>query len=163
LIESQNLGQDTAAFNPLATGLCMWKRRSTQWLFIFGAWTLPGLYFAIQVYLQHAYENQPITLGQALLRGGVFWLLWVVSSPLILWLARTFPILRKEWLDGLLFHLPAGFIFSFAHLLLYVVISSWLTSGSWPHSVSELLADFQPVFLSSFAWWSLIYWTILIA
>src|SRR5262245_43472865 len=141
----------------------MWQRSSTQWLFIFGAWTLPGLYFAIQVYLQHAYESRPITLTQALLRGVVFWLLWVVSSPLILWLARTFPIPRKEWLDGLLFHLPAGFIFSFAHLLLYVVVSSWLTNGSWPHSVAELLAEFQPVFLSSFAWWSLVYWTILIA
>ena len=80
----------------------MWQRRSTQWLFIFGAWTLPGLYFAIQVYLQHAYEARPITLTQALLRGIVFWLLWVVSSPLILWLARTFPIPRREWLDGLL-------------------------------------------------------------
>lgn len=141
----------------------MWQRRSTQWLFIFGAWTLPGLYFAIQVYLQHAYENRPISLGQALLRGLVFWLLWVVSSPLILWLARTFPIPRKEWLDGLLFHVPAGFIFSFAHLLLYVVISSRLGSGAWPDSVSVLLAEFQPVFLSSFAWWSLIYWTILLA
>ncbi|MGE0130646.1 MAG: sensor histidine kinase [Blastocatellales bacterium] len=141
----------------------MWRRRSTQWLFIFGAWTLPGLYFAIQVYLQHAYESRPITLTQALLRGVVFWLLWVVSSPLILWLARTFPIPRKEWLDGLLFHMPAGFIFSFAHLLLYVVISTRLGGGEWPGSLSALLAEFQPVFLSSFAWWSLIYWTILLA
>jgi LytS/YehU family sensor histidine kinase len=82
---------------------------------------------------------------------------------LILWLARTFPIPRREWLDGLLFHAPAGFIFSFAHLLLYVVISSRLSKGVWPDSVSALLAEFQPVFLSSFAWWSLIYWTILLA
>jgi signal transduction histidine kinase len=141
----------------------MWRRRSTQWLFIFGVWTLPGLYFAIQVYLQHSYESRPITLTQALLRGAVFWLLWVVSSPLILWLARTFPIPRKEWLDGLLFHAPAGFIFSFAHLLFYVVISSRLSNGAWPDSVSALLAEFQPIFLSSFAWWSLIYWTILLA
>jgi len=141
----------------------MWQRRSTQWLFIFGAWTLPGLYFAIQVYLQHSYEARPISLTQALLRGAVFWLLWVVSSPVILWLARTFPIPRKEWLDGLLFHAPAGFIFSLAHLLVYVVISSRLSDGVWPGSVSELLAEFQPIFLSSFAWWSLIYWTILLA
>jgi len=141
----------------------MWQRRSTQWLFIFGAWTLPGLYFAIQVYLQHAYEDRPITLTQALLRGAVFWLLWVVSSPVILWLARTFPIPRREWLDGLLFHAPAGFIFSLAHLLIYVVISSRLSGGVWPDSVSALLAEFQPIFLSSFAWWSLIYWTILLA
>jgi signal transduction histidine kinase len=141
----------------------MWQRRSTQWLFVFGAWTLPGLYFAIQVYLQHAYEERPISLTQALARGGVFWLLWVISSPLILWLARTFPIPRKEWLDGLLFHVPAGFIFSFAHLLFYVVISARLGSGAWPGSVSSLLTEFQPVFLSNFAWWSLIYWTILLA
>ncbi len=144
-------------------GSHMWRRRSTQWLFILGAWTIPGFYFAIQVYLQHAYEERPITLTQALLRGGVFWLLWVVSSPLILWLARAFPIPRREWLDGLLFHAPAGFIFSFTHLLFYVIISSRLATGAWPNSLSVLLAEFQPVFLSSFAWWSLVYWTILLA
>jgi signal transduction histidine kinase len=141
----------------------MWQRRSTQWLFVLGAWALPGLYFAIQVYMQHAYEERPITLTQAFLRGGIFWFLWVVSTPLILWLARTFPIPRKEWLDGLLFHAPAGFIFSFAHLLFYVVISMRLGRGVWPGSVSALLIEFQPVFLSNFAWWSLIYWTSLVA
>src|SRR5262245_65461652 len=110
----------------------MWPRRSTLWVFNFGACTLRRLYFAIQVYLQRAYEDRPISLTQALLRGAVFWLLWVVSSPVILWLARTFPIPRKEWLDGLLFHVPAGFIFSFAHLLIYVVISFRLCRGGWP-------------------------------
>src|SRR5262245_44950677 len=140
----------------------MWQRRSTQWLFIFGAWTLPGLYFAIQVYLQHAYESRPITLTQALLRGFVFWLRWVGSPPLILWLARTFPIPRREWLDGLLFHMPAGFIFSFAHLLLYVVISSRLSRGVWPDSVSALLVEIQHVFLSCFDWWCMVLWTFLI-
>jgi sensor histidine kinase YesM len=141
----------------------MWKKRSTRWLLILGVWTLPGLYFAIQVYLQRAFENQPITLTQALIRGLVFWLLWALSSPLILWLARTFPIPRREWLDGLLFHFPAGFIFSLAHLLFYVIITSRLSNGSALHSFSALLAEFQPVFISSFAWWSLVYWTILIA
>src|SRR5262249_59186244 len=105
----------------------MWQRRSTQWLFIFGAWTLPGLYFAIQVYLQHAYEARPITLTQALMRGGVFWLLWVVSSPLILWLARTFPIPRRQWLGRLLFQAPGRFIFSLALLFCSVVYSSRLS------------------------------------
>lgn len=141
----------------------MWRQRSTQWLIFFGAWTLPGLYFAIQVYLQHAYENKPLSPVQALLRGVLFWLLWVVSSPLILWLARTFPIPRRDWVDGFLFHLPAGFIFSFIHLLIYVFVSSWMSNGVPPVSLSSLLAEFQPVFLSNFAWWSLIYWTILIA
>lgn len=141
----------------------MWRQRSTQWLVFFGAWMLPGLYFAIQVYLQHAYENKPLSPVQALLRGVLFWLLWVVSSPLILRLARTFPIPRRDWMDGFLFHFPAGFIFSFVHLLIYVFVSSWLSNGMPPVSLSSLLAEFQPVFLSNFAWWSLIYWTILLA
>jgi two-component system, LytTR family, sensor kinase len=141
----------------------MRKRGSTQWLMIFGVWTLPGLYFAFQVYLQRAFDDQPMTPGQALLRGLIFWLLWAVSSPLILWLARTFPIPRREWLDGLLFHLPAGFIFSLTHLLCYVLIVYWLSNGLLPSSFSVVLGEFQPVFTSSFAWWSLVYWTILIA
>lgn len=141
----------------------MRRRPSTHWLIFFGAWLLPGLYFAIQVYLQHTYENRPITAVQALLRGVIFWLLWVISSPLILWLARTFPIPRRDWLDGILFHLPAGFVFSFMHLLIYVFVSSWLSNAAPPTSLSSLLGEFQPVFSSNFAWWSLIYWTILVA
>ena len=90
----------------------IWQRRWPRWFLLVGVWTLPGLYFAIQVYLQHVYEARPITLAQALLPGSRFlWLLWVISSPLILWLARTFPIPRREWLDGLLFHAPVGFHF----------------------------------------------------
>src|SRR5262245_47192764 len=78
LMAPRGLGQDARERD-----FPMWPKRSTQWMFIFGAWTLPGFYFAIQVYLQQAYEAHPITLTQALLRGIVFWLLWVVSSPLI--------------------------------------------------------------------------------
>ncbi|HKX27381.1 MAG TPA: histidine kinase [Blastocatellia bacterium] len=141
----------------------MWRVRSRRWLLILGIWMLPGLYFAFQVYLQRAFDQEPLTFMQALWRGLIFWLLWAISSPLILWLARMFPIPRREWLDGLLFHLPAGFIFSLAHLLCYVLIISWLSHGFPPSSLSELLAEFQPIFTSSFAWWSLVYWTILIA
>ena len=137
-------------------------RRWRRWQLIAGIWLLPGLYFAVQVYLQRSYENQPITIGAAFQRGLVFWLLWVFSSPLIARLARAYPFGRDHWTDGLLLHLPAGTIFSLAHLLLYVLITSWL-DGHVPGDVDQLLAQFQPVFLSSFAWWSLVYWTILIA
>lgn len=132
------------------------------WKFVLSLLALPAIYFAIQVYVQGAFENRPITLRQALWEGAVFWLLWAVSSPLILWLARTFPIPRRQWVDGLLFHLPAGLIFSLAHLLLFVFVSSWLGAGHPPGSFSGLLAEFQPFFIANFAWWSLVYWTILI-
>lgn len=142
--------------------MAMLQRRWPRWWFIAAIWTLPGLYFAVQVYLQRSYENHPISIGQAFLRGLIFWMLWAVSSPVILWLARAFPFARRQWSDALLFHLPAGTIFSLGHLLLYVIITMRL-GGNPPQSFEEFLAQFQPVFLYSFAWWSLVYWTILVA
>ena len=123
---------------------------------------LPGLYFAVQVYLQHTYLDLPIGMKQALLQGLVFWLLWALSAPIILKLARMFPFRSEQWSDALLLHLPAGTIFSLTHLLVFVVATSWM-SGNSIGSFDELLARFQPVFLSSFAWWSLVYWTFLVA
>lgn len=123
---------------------------------------LPGLYFAIQVYLQRSYESRPTSLSQALLQGVVFWLLWLLASPLILRLVRAFPFRKEQWSDALLLHLPSGTIFSLAHLLLFVFITSWI-GGNAIRTFDELLARFQPVFLSSFALWSLVYWTVLIA
>ncbi len=124
--------------------------------------TLFALYFSIQVYLERSNEDQPISITEALSRGLVFWLLWAISVPLILWLARAFPFRREHWSDALLLHLPAGTILSLAHLLVYVIITSSI-AGQSPGSFEALLRQFQAVFLSSFAWWSLVYWTILLA
>ena len=91
-----------------------WARR----FFVLGIWIFVGLYFSIQVYLQQAYENQGISIGRALYNGLVFWILWAVFSPLIIWLARNFRVTREQWLDSLLFHIPTGVIFSLLHLAL---------------------------------------------
>lgn len=135
---------------------------SPGWSLLGAILTLFALYFSIQVYLERSNEVQPISITEALSRGLIFWLLWAISVPLILWLARSFPFRREHWSDALLLHLPAGTILSLAHLLVYVVMTSSI-AGNAPVSFEALLRQFQPVFLSSFAWWSLVYWTILLA
>jgi hypothetical protein len=140
----------------------VWRHRWSGWLLLSGVWTLPGLYFAIQVYLQRAYEGRPVSPAQALLRGLIFWALWALSSPAVVRLARAFPLARGQRIDGLLFHLPAGLIISLALLLIYVLLAGW-AEGARPQNFDQLLAQFQPAFLSGFAWWSLVYWMILIA
>lgn len=125
-------------------------------------WLLPSVYFAVQVYLQHSSDEHPVTINGALLQGLFFWLLWVLTSPLILKLTRMFPFRTEQWSDSLLLHLPAGTIISLTHLLVFVFATSWM-GGNSIHSFDELLARFQPVFLSSFAWWSLVYWSFLVA
>ncbi|MCW5968628.1 MAG: histidine kinase [Blastocatellales bacterium] len=160
-----------------------------------GLWALPGLYFAVQVYLQHSDRDHPLRPSEALGRGVFFSLLWAVSSPLIVRLARAVSVItgntdrrstpspnsalstqhsalstssspsapaRGHWTDGLLLHLPVGTIFSLAHLLVYVLVISHM-EGRSPRTFDALLAEFQPVFFDNFAWWSLVYWTFLLA
>jgi two-component system, LytTR family, sensor kinase len=140
----------------------MLRPRLPRWVLLGAIWLLPGLYFAVQVYLQHSSEDRPLSITHALTQGLVFWFLWAITSPLILKLTRMFPFRTEQWSDALLLHLPAGTIISLAHLLVFVFTISWI-NGNTIHSFDELLARFQPVFLSSFAWWSLVYWTFLVA
>ena len=140
--------------------------RSKAWLLVAAAWLLPGLYYAVQVYLEQSPGGPGVTqptLGAALMHGIVFWFLWAASTPLIALLARTFPLEGERWTDGLQFHLPAGLIFSLLHLLAYVIITSSIEARHLPYSFEEFLRNFQKVFFRSFAWWSLVYWAVLIA
>jgi len=140
--------------------------RSKAWLLVAAAWLLPGLYYAVQVYLEQSPggpgTTQP-TLRTALMHGVVFWFLWAAATPLIALLARTFPLEGERWTDGLQFHLPAGLIFSLLHLLAYIIITSSIEARHLPYSFEEFLRNFQKVFFRSFAWWSLVYWAVLIA
>jgi sensor histidine kinase YesM len=140
----------------------MSRQRLPRVVLLAAIWLLPGVYFAVQVYLQHSSDERPVTINEALLQGLVFWFLWALTSPLILKLTRMFPFRREQWSDALLLHLPAGTIISLTHLLLFVFTTSWI-EGNSIRSFDELLARFQPVFLSNFAWWSLVYWTFLVA
>jgi two-component system, LytTR family, sensor kinase len=140
---------------------------SKAWLLVGAGWLLPGLYYAVQVYLQQGPAgpgvSQPTSVTTALMHGIVFWFLWAVSTPLIVLLARTFPLEGERWTDGLQFHLPAGLIFSLLHLLAYVMITASIEARHLPDSFEVFLKNFQTVFFRSFAWWSLVYWAVLIA
>lgn len=97
----------------------MLKRRGVRWTLILMAWTLLGLFFATQnyvnAYLQSsyaAYTKRALTWRQAVLLSLSEWYLWAMLAPLVLWLARRFPIERPAWLRGLLIHALAGLVLS---------------------------------------------------
>ncbi|HZS47165.1 MAG TPA: histidine kinase [Blastocatellia bacterium] len=139
----------------------MWSRWVRR-ILVFGVWIFVGLYFSVQVYLQQVYEKQSITLAQALFNGLVFWILWAIFSPVIIWLARNFRITREQWFDSLLFHIPTGVIFSIVHLIIDVVITS-LIQHDTPLTFASMVERSRQVFSTSFAWWSTVYWAILIS
>ena len=75
----------------------MIPRRSLVSLFatVFGLWTAVGFFFASQLYvLWPVTLGRSITFTQALAINLPFYYLWSLLTPLILWLARRFPLER---------------------------------------------------------------------
>ncbi|HYY93688.1 MAG TPA: histidine kinase [Pyrinomonadaceae bacterium] len=111
-----------------------WRERLTRLALVWGVWTLVGLFFASQVYVYFARTEKAV----GLLRSVVWQLLaayvFAVSTPLVLWLARRFPIGRSNWRRTLGLHLLAGTAFAVVWAVCHITIDS-LFSGE-PRLVS---------------------------
>ncbi len=95
----------------------MLERRGVRWSLILLGWTLLGLFFATQSYINThmsyaAYAKRPLSWGQAVVLSLSEWYLWAMLAPLILWLARRFPIERPVRLRRFLIHALAGLVLS---------------------------------------------------
>lgn len=137
-----------------STGL----RSELKWVLIAAGWMFYGVFFASQVIVTRAYLGRPLNIGGTL----AIWLLcaslWLVATPLILWLARRFPLERHRWAASVLTHLAAGAIISLLLLALYVLLAASLGFDSGSQSFlqafrSQLVISFHSEFLT--------YWMII--
>ncbi len=81
-----------------------WFRLALIW----GAWTLVGLFFTSQIFVQTAYMEKRPLLGRVLFMQMSICYLWALATPLVLWLARRFRIERQNWRGRILFHAFGG-------------------------------------------------------
>ena len=134
------------------------SRRYLRWTGFLGIWTLPGFFFASQVYLIYrVLYGKPMTWGQALQSTLPQWYIWAIFALIIF---RLFVRLERYGrFRSLLIHLPLSLLFSLFHLLLYVAVR-WVFSLDVPHPF-----DFWKFFLFFFTVWFhwnvLTYWCIL--
>ena len=102
------------------------QRRSwLKWCLIALGWTLFGFFFASEVVVSRAYAGRPAKLGPAVAAWLICAFLWFAATPLILKLARRFPLERHQWLRSFLIHLAVGTGLSFLLLAIWV----WLISA----------------------------------
>jgi signal transduction histidine kinase len=118
----------------------------TRWrpiLLIFGAWTAAGLFFGSQLWaLWPVAAGRHISLGRALAVNLPFYYLWALLTPLLVKLARRFPLARGRWGTSLTAHAPLGVLVTalqllFASLLLFP--ADFLTAKAGPVAA---MADF---------------------
>lgn len=100
--------------------------RWTTWGIIAAIWTFPGLAALSYYYLNQTVSAQPVSWAYAFVSTLPNWYLWAVMTPVILWLARRYRIVRSNWKTMLMvIHLPAMIcmmlVHSLANLLLFCV------------------------------------------
>lgn len=134
------------------------RRSELRWVLIALGWTFYGVFFASQVVVTRAYLGRPLRIGGTLSIWLLCAFLWLVATPLILWLARRFPLERHRWVASLLIHLASGATISLLLLALYVLITLSLGFDSGAQS---FLQAFRSQLVTSFHSEFLTYWMII--
>ncbi|MEW6305399.1 MAG: histidine kinase [Verrucomicrobiota bacterium] len=124
-----------------------WPRvRKLLWkcLFWWGFWTLIGLAYASQLYLNSYTRGQPVAWSEVITWSLQNWYVWMVLAWPISWLARRYSFNREQWFRSLLVQLPA----SVAFVMLYIYLRAWVGGfESWVGSqpVSFLIVYWEIV------------------
>jgi sensor histidine kinase YesM len=84
------------------------------WRLILAAYTLLGLLFTSQVWIDYAYARHPLTWWRAAAVALADWYLWAVLTPGVVWLARRFRINRRQWPGAMAVHLPVSLVCTMA-------------------------------------------------
>jgi two-component system LytT family sensor kinase len=96
----------------------------SKWILIGVGWLAFALFFASELVVTRFYAGRPLNVKGALFNWLICGGLWFASTPLILWLARRFPIDRQRWLASACVHLLAGVLLSLFMLGVFTVIAS---------------------------------------
>lgn len=134
------------------------RRRLVKWGLIAAGWMLFGIFFASEVVITRAYEGRPLRLGETLAAWIICACVWLGLTPLMLYLARRFPLERRRWLKSTLVHLAASIAFALLQLGTYTLVASLIGpySGQQP-----FLASFRNLLIASFHFDLLTYWAII--
>lgn len=91
--------------------------RPLPWLLGFAAYSILGLLFTSQVWIDYAYARQPLTWSRAGAVALADWYLWGLLTPGVIWLARRFRIDRGHWAGSLMVLIPVSLICTVAKQL----------------------------------------------
>jgi signal transduction histidine kinase len=121
-----------------------------KWRAIVLVFTLLGLLFASQVWIDYAYARRPVSWPRALGVALAEWYIWAALTPLVLWLARRFPIDRRRWVRPLAVHLPASLLCTAVKIVLETMLAGFITG------VSRAPFSFIKVHVGLITYWGIV-------
>jgi signal transduction histidine kinase len=98
----------------------------SEWPSLLVLWTIVGLVFGTEEYIAAHAFGAHITWSQAVNYALPAWYLWAVMTPLMLLLARRYPIRRGGATYALVMHLTASALLSLVHTAMTIAVLQWL-------------------------------------
>jgi two-component system, LytTR family, sensor kinase len=138
--------------------------RLTQTRVIVGIATLLALYSAFQAFQYVAFFAQrPTSIWLLLGLNSGYWYSWALLAPIVIWLARRFPLERETWPRALPVHLVAIIAVTIAHLAMAEAVSGTLMAWFWTGESAEKYSYWSSVraqYFKNFDWEMMTYWAI---
>jgi len=113
--------------------------RARGWLTIWIGWTALALFFAVSTSLTYRATGRPGNWALTIQRSLAEWWLWALLTPLVVWLARRFPLHGKRRLPHAVVHLSAGAIVAVFKTTADRIVFGLLT-GFWMYWLVSTLA-----------------------
>jgi two-component system LytT family sensor kinase len=112
------------------------------WIAMTAGWTALALFFAVSASLTYKSTGRPANWTLSIQRSLVEWWLWAALTPLVVWLARRYPLdTRGPWRNASI-HLIAGTIIATAKTIAERAIMAWITGFLTYLLVSTLALQF---------------------
>jgi two-component system LytT family sensor kinase len=114
-------------------------QRVRNWLAVLCGWTALALFFAASNSLTYLSTGRPGNWALSIQRSLLEWWLWALLTPIVVWLARRFPLDRPWRWRNVLFHVLAGVFLAVLKASVERVAFAWLT-GVWTYWLVSTLA-----------------------
>ena len=113
------------------------RQRWTRLAFIWGVWALVGLFFSSQIYVYFARTQRAVPFWRALAWQMSATLVFALSTPMVLWLARRYPFGRAAWRRALAVHLLAGTAIAAVWAACHIVLDTAFDRGLQNFDLAE--------------------------
>jgi len=134
---------------------------SRHWRLIvagFLGWTLFGVFFALQNYVNAVYTGQPRFFPGALITWLICGYAWALLTPAVIYLAQKFPLTRGNLKRNIPVHLLAAGVAAFLHLSIFLLVQQTFFSN--PQTKVSFWQAFQRLSVVEFHVDLLTYWIL---
>jgi two-component system LytT family sensor kinase len=115
------------------------RRSVRNWLAVAGGWTALALFFAVSASLTYLSTGRAANWSLSIRRSLLEWWLWALLTPVVVWLARRYPLERRSAWRNVLVHAAAGAVLAVLKVAAERVLFAWMT-GFWTYWLASTLA-----------------------